>query len=483
MFRDAQSLFRFTIEEVMSEGKMADSEKSELTDYLKAVSCQKGDNQNYNDPLKRNIYLVKPILRLDRDQFMAPTPADLVYFLPRVLDNLLVSTQQEDTAFYEKFQKNKADYLENKVYEYLSRVFPSNCVHRNLKYQKDNEADAVVLFKNKIILVEAKARAFTARPDRLEDDLKSNVVDAFSQTLRTKKYITENSTAIFRDTSGNTVNIQYKKGRDEIFMIAATFENLLTFATNAQQLKDIGLLEVGELLWSVNIQELDLISRFLTNPSIFLHYIQRRLAAQEEGAFFGVDELSYLGWYLERGNFYVPSMEDGKPNMVGIDAGFIGVFDDHFQRNKPAPTLKIPKGYLRIIETLERVGTDLYPQITSALLDLEYAQKETVLQILKKIAKQARTDSSVHDASFTFTEPAPTGITLLAQKGRVQMVDRMSFLALKNKYASKMKKWIALGIDVDDNDWFVNEFALFDFDWKYDPKFEQIVAAARKPTK
>ncbi len=484
MFSSTQEIFIFTADEFCKNEKIKETEKFES--YLKALSCEFGEvNKDFDSPLDENAIITKPIINIDGIRYFSPIPQDLIFNLPIIFESFLEEEKQKQTKIWQRYQNLRSQYTENKIYEYFSRLFPEKNIFKNLKYcyqGQEFEVDLLVLYDNKIFIVESKAGAFTEPAKRgaikrLKTDLKKLIEDAYQQGRRVRDYIKSIKTAVFKDKNGKEVlDIKYKPNKIDFFLINVTLEPLMSLATGLKQLQSLGLFERNEYPWSVNLFELDLITRHIPSPTIFIHYLEKRLSAQDENIFHAFDELSFLAWYLERGNFYVPEIDGGeKPDLVQLDGSLVAVFDDHYLYGKEAPQLKIEPDLVKVIKILEELRPIGFTNIASALLDFDHQARELILKNVNELIRKTKKDRGKHDFTVLYKEALNTGFTFMTQYGRKGLKDRLiSYCAIK-KYQTKTKRWIGLGRDVSDDEWFINEFVFLDFPWKRDRKMDELL--------
>jgi hypothetical protein len=352
---------------------------------------------DFNSPLDENIITLKPIINIENDKYFSPIPQYLISNLPSIFENFLETEKQNKTKIWEKYNKAKASHVEGKVYEYFSRLFPKKNIYKNLNYsyaKKQFEVDTLLLYDNKIFIIESKSGSLTEPAKRgailsLKKDLKKLIEEGYQQGKRVRDYIKSTKPAIFHDREGNKIEIDFDPHQNEFFLINVTLEDLLSFATNLKNLKSLDLFAENEYPWSVNLFELDLITRHIPSPTVFIHYLKGRLIAQEENVFLSLDELSFLGWYLERGNFYVPLVEGGKtPKLVQLN-GFCMPFDDHYLFGKKAPELKIEPDFIKIIRILEDLHQFGFSDIASSLLDFNHQDRKFILKYINELIKKA----------------------------------------------------------------------------------------------
>ena len=484
MFTSTKEMFVFKPDEFCKEEEI--NETGKFKKYLKALNCKFGEgNKNFNSPLDENSIITKPIINIGGDKYFCPIPQDLIFNLPLILEYFFGEEKQNQTRIWQKYQNQKSQYTENMTYEYFSRLFPKHNIFKNLKYthqDQECEADILIPYANKIFIIELKAGSFTEPAKRgaikrLKTDLKKLIEDAYQQGRRVMEYIKSTKTAVFKDKSGKKVlEIKFQPDKIDFLLINVTLEPLMSLATGLKRLQSLGLFTENEYPWSVNLFELDLITRHIPSPIIFIHYLEKRLSAQDENIFHSLDELSFLAWYLEKGNFYVPLADDGKtPNLVSLSGSWAAIFDDHYLYDKDDPKLKIEPDLLKIIKILEVLHQVGYSNIASALLDFDHRNRELILRKINKFIKKTKKDQKKHNFTVLYKEAFNTGFTFVAQCGRDGLRESLGPYCAMKKYQTKTKRWIGIGRDVLDDEWFVNEFVNLDFPWKSNPKMDELL--------
>jgi len=177
----------------------------------------------------------------------------------------------------------------------------------------------------------------------------------------------------------------------------------------------------------------------------------------------------------EIGNFYVPITDGGeKPNFVSLDGSWIAMFDDHYLYGKDTPQLKIEPDLVKIIRILEVLHPVGYSNIASALLDFDHQARGLILKNMNELINKTKKDRKKHDFTVLYKE-IDTGFTFVTQCGREGLRERLGTYCAMKKYQTKTRRWIGIGRDVLDDEWFVNEFLYLDFPWKSDPRMDELL--------
>lgn len=481
MYYGIKRLFLFKPEDFCRDEDIDNVER--FKNYLRAFSCKfEKENVKFDAPLDRNIIFTRPIIDNEDGNYFCPIPL-LLYDWHSIFPTFLDDNIRNHTSIAERYKELKTSYVENKIEECFLRIFPRQTVFKNLKYKyqgKELEVDGLIAYDNKIFLIEGKSGALTesarrGAPERLRSDLRDLVAKAYEQGKRTIDYVKSTSNAEFRDKKGKVMfRIDSSSEELEFFVINVTLVTLRGWATSLKDLDVLGLFSNNEYPWSVSTFDLDIIARHIRSPSFMIHYLEQRLKAQNENIFKAFSELEYLGWYLRYGNFYRPQINGKKPDFVMMDAS-IGEFDDCYLYGKDPPKLNIDPDTLEIIGILEELCKKGYSTISSRLLDLYKEQRMSFFKMAHEKIAKTRNDGQVHFFSGNFQEPVELGITFVCKKGRQDLQKKLIEISTIVKYKFKTRVWLGIGKDVDDNDWFMNDFLYIESEWAMDPDMDKLV--------
>jgi len=457
-----------------------------FTNYLRTFSCSFGEGKpTYNSPLDDNLIFKRPILR-HNGHYYAPIPQDLFQRLPSILEELLGLEKQKNSKIWKKYQERKSKFTEKKVTECIRRIFKEGDVYENLYYTGGDvraEVDHIIPYCDNILIIESKSGnlSISAKRDglkRITTNLKRLISDAHNQGLRVREFIKNEKTAQFEYSNGKkALEITYKKDRTNFILINVTLEPLLSFSSSLKNIESLGLFSQSEYPWSVNLFELDIITRHIASPALFIHYIERRLKAQDENLFSTFDELSFLGFYLEWGNFNIYLDDGSVPTKIYLDTDFLESFDQHYLYGGEAPQLKIEKEIKTIIEELEQLRPAGFTRLTNTLLDLSHKSREDLIKFIRYISFLTTTDGRRHDFSI-LTENNGVGLTGFSQVGREDLLENLSAYCMLKKYQCQADCWIGLGIDVLDPRRLIHEYFISEGKWKRDKRMELTVKFA-----
>jgi hypothetical protein len=444
--------------------------------------------------------LTEPCLVKSRPIYVLPGDRLLLFDWSCVFDELFAAADRvarSDQLFYNKhYLPNQTRWMEGRVVELLTRVFPKEFVFGGLTYPDPNnpggetELDAAVSWGSFLILVEAKGCQFreeVAHSDfgRLRTDLEKNIADAFDQAQRASRYITSVPTAVFREKRTKRELRVVGKHLHRVFKVSVTLHHLADLTTQLANLKALHLFMEGDYPLSVSLADFDIITRFCEGPDVLLHYIQRRLELQRSGKDIRGDELDIFGLYLDTrlhpAQFWERKLEDGKDFTLMLTGG-----SERFDRLKnteregrgdaPVIRLKIPAEIRALLQEL-RGRTDKGARwIAFSMLNLSDHGIQRLDHFLKQFREQPRDAGQMTSAVFV-----DEGLIIVVTAARMIRVEhlRQTLAARLNVEKYRRKATSAVGFAIELNDPFrVFDTALWlEGDWLADPKMEKAMKA------
>lgn len=431
----------------------------------------------------------RPLFVLDNKRVVL---ADISHGLD-TLWNAFEQAATGDQSFFDRYQKRKADWLEDRVVAHLSKIFPSHCIYQNLTYPdpakndgSSTELDTAVLWGPFLVLVEAKASRFRLQSqlkdiDKLGLDLKANIADAFQQARRAARYIDSVANPVFTEpSSGRRLEVN-KDGLRRTYLITVSQHLLAGLATKLSLLENLGLFLDHEYPLSISIADLDTVVQFCDGPDVFLHYVEKRLSTQRESLDIEADELDLLGAYLQTRLQPTRLWErDGERPQEVMLVGYSAQFDDWYSYKRgdlstpPEISLKIPRAIKDILAQLRKRNDDGARWIAFSLLDYS----DQVLELL------ARSIADVKTAEFTpgmfrtmKRKEGDTVVVVVASRDlpRERLQERTILRAKIEKYRLKSQRCIAFGVMADDSSQVFDCAIWSDEPWQYDAAMEEIV--------
>jgi hypothetical protein len=391
-----------------------------------------------------------------------------------------------DAAYRPIASRHRGDFTESFATLRLTRVFGSQCTHQNvqLKRQKGEdpgEVDVLVVFADRLIIVQAKSKKLTLESRRgnetqLRKDFTEAIQESYDQAQKCAQAILERSCQLI-GSDGKEIVLPFTP--KEIFLVCLVADHYPALAFQARQFLRYEASPQVLAPFVMDVFLLDAITEMLETPLRFLSYCKARVANMDR--IFASHELTVLGFHLQ-GNLWVdPSFQ-----LVMLQEDIASDLDRAMsvrRENWPGP--RTPKGllthlsgtmYEQLIAQIEREPDPSVLEIGFRLLELGEDTCRRIDTGLKSITSQTRIDRQVHD----FTLGGPTGgITMHCNaEASPQAMERLRGHTLLRQYSVRAPMWIGLSVDCDG----VLQFGgVVEEKWEYSEEMEQAAAQMSAP--
>jgi len=378
-FSNPKELFIHSIPDLCEKYKFV---PSKFINYVQTF-CSKFGDAKINDRIPFGEFLInyKPIISLQKDKIFCPIHDLLFWNFHLMVDEVAKTYMKDKPKIFDDLRDIKGEYTEKQIALYLNKIFPSKCIHRKVHYSfegKFPEVDLLIIFDNKILIIEAKSNRLTPSAKfgselGLKTDLKKIVQEAFEQSSNCKRFLENTENPKFEDKDHNVLFSIDDISKRKIFQINVTLEPLGSISTILSKLEVLGLFTKGEYPWSVYLYDLDTITDILSRPSLFLNYVEQRMMAQNDAIFSAFEEIQLLYWYL---NFVTLQPfgwknENKSLSIVLTDQNAYKIFDDYYNGSGKKPKLNLDKKTLKTIIKLEQKKNFGYTDKVSQIL-LDY---------------------------------------------------------------------------------------------------------------
>ena len=447
----------------------------------------------FSDPLKApwdyNTMDERPFIERDSFYWLFTNP-----MVPSVLFHTLFFDLMNDRSYCPRFERARGKYVERKVREYMSRIFPEHMILMNPDYPDGNEfSDVAVLHDGKILIFQCKAKGLTrdarigADFSRLRSDIQAAIRSAFDQAVRARKYIRSTDTPTLKV---GPVQLQIDGSAiTDIYIINVTLMPFLIFATRFENIEEaLGLFPEKEYPFSTSLGDLDIITEVLSSPAMLLHYIERRLALEKTTFGVDADELDLLGFYISQG-MYFNTEEFSNITDLYLN-GFSDEIDEYVYRKHDVhedvrpPAAPALEGLSELITGIERLSNLHRTDAALALLDMSGPSRKTILEMIEKTKDSTRCDRSGH--SFSVGSPEHSRgfsfITAVGEKTDEAVFEQTMPFALLKKYTEKCNEWFGFGWHKDSNR-IIDVAVSLKFPWEEDEQMKDFANRFLKPGK
>ena len=409
-----------------------------------------------------------------------------------IWDTFEALARKDPNFFSSRYQKHKANWLEQRTYQHLCKIFPIDNVYQNLSYPDPDretgttELDLAVKWGPFLLVVEAKAKQFrfeavTGDAGRLRTDIKNNIADAYQQSLRAIKYIEKNESCEFIEADSKRVLRLSFKDIHRIYPISVSFHHLAGVATQLNELKELGLFIDDKYPFSICDSDLELLTKANFTPDVFLHYISKRLEILQSEIRWQGDELDLISAYLDC-RLLLPNMMDASqeiPDSISF-GGYSKVFDQQmaYERgelpDKPTIELKLPKNVVHIFDQLKNWGDSGARWISFALLELDDSVLFSVSRALYELKNIPIRHNGFRRLSF---HQGDISISVVGSSVATfeELKQNMHKRGLVEKYRRKTQKSIVFGVLSNGDNNVFDAADYIEFDWDYSVEFEVLM--------
>lgn len=394
-----------------------------------------------------------------------------------------------DRTYKNQAMINRGNFTEDFSTEKLSKVFGKNKVFQNLNIENHNgdilgEIDVLVVFANKLIILQAKSKKLTISSRKgndlaIKDDFKKAIQGAYNQALDCSKLILSEN---YKLINQNREEVKFSQKITEIIPICVVSDHYPALSMQVRQFLEFETTDVINNPFVMDIFTLDLITEFLNTPLYFLSYIKCRSKYGQKIT--ATHEINILAYHLSNNLWF-----DDKLGLIHIADDFCAELDRVFLERKENGKIDLkPQGILtkyqntnigRIISQIERTENANTFDFGFLLLQLN---EETIFQInnaIDELCKRALFDGKSHDLTLAF-EDTNDGLTIhFNLKDDQEALEALNDHAQLRKYSTKAKSWF--GVTINPLTKLIRFGIKLEYDWTYNEKYEKRLAKMAKP--
>ena len=287
---------------------------------LEIISLEMGKN-NWGGVFERGDIEKKPVIK-NGDKYYC-----FLHF------NLLENSTKIILSTFIKGEKNVYDNKKGEIIEKIAiaqfeKFFKEEEIHRSIYYKENKkkgqsniEVDGLILSKGNLFLIEVKGKnklnfeklsiGNTFFND-MKANIKENIQSPFKQALRTYNYIKNNDACQFYDENNKKILEFQKSEIKNIYLIDITLEEYRNLSCNLNQLRllDKEIAKDGVCPFIVNLFDLMIISDVLDIKNDMVEYIRERTELPKTDSVEAIDEIDYLGYFLDNGNLAIGISSD-----------------------------------------------------------------------------------------------------------------------------------------------------------------------------
>ena len=428
-------------------------EKNEVKKILMAFSAPlENRNPSFQSLNDFNLVTASPLIRYSDDSFISFQQYNLV----EAMYESPFYWMYDDQNYRVTAQENRGKFTEEFCRDRLELVFGKENVFANAdifdsKGKKLGEVDCLVIFGDRIIVLQAKSKRLTLEArkgnDRqIKDDFKKSVQNSYDQGYRDAELLIGGHCK-FIDSTLNEIVIPNKI--KEIYILCVISDHYPALSFQVREFLQFEKTDVIHPPLVMDVFTLDAMTEMLQSPLWLLSYINRRV--NYFSRLLAPNELSILSYHLKN-NLWV----DNKHDLLVLDNEISSYLDVAMTvRREGVPGERTPDGFLaryektalgRIVKMIESSPTPATMDLGFMLLTLNEDTVVTISDGIDKIVTLAKRDGKGHDYTVGISEGS-TGLTIHCNDTPMpQAAEKLQAHCLLRKYAERADSWFGIRI-------------------------------------
>jgi hypothetical protein len=440
-------LFAFTTNEIAVKTNLAIEVVERILGAFELPSIER--NEGFNALQDFNVITVAPLLRMPSGEFLSLQSyslAEAIYEAPH-------HWMYQDKVYRPTLAKNRGDFVESFVAERLSLVFGNEHFHLNVdifetKATKVSDIDVLVVWGNRIVIVQAKSKRLTLESRKgndqvIRDDFKKAVQMAYDQGAACAKCLLDKR---YRLATSDGREVALPHDMKEIYILCVVSDHYPALSFQARQFLQAETIDRVQAPLVMDVFAVDAMTEMLQSPLQFLSYVNRRANYAEQ--LMASQELTILGYHLTQNLWVQPDMD----LMLLHDDFSAGLDIAMTVRRAGVQGAATPDGVLTRFgkTTIGRVVKEIEARPDPATIDLGFLlvamSEQAVIEMshaVDRVAARTRADGKVHDVTFGFKEGSGIIFQCTDEPADVAGPRLESYCELR-KYKEKAKEWFGL---------------------------------------
>ena len=474
--------FCFTVDEL---SRFSGIKPSVVENVLAAFSLAAGEkNQGFRFLHDFNAANATPLLRRDAQTYLLFQE----YSLAEALYDSPFYWMYADPSYLSTATLHRGQFTETFSRERLERVFGKQNVHLNVdiyesKGKRLGEVDVLILFGNRAIVLQAKAKRLTlearkGNDNQLKDDFKKSVQESYDQARECAELLGKPNLKFVT----NSQELRIPKEFKNIYIFCVVSDNYPALTFQARQFLTIQETNVIRPPFVMDIFTLDVMTEMLESPLYFLSYVDRRTGYADK--LIASHELVLLSQHLKRNLWF----EDKYDTVLLEDDISADLYVAMSVRRENVPGKRTPDGILtRIASTsVGKLLKEIEMRAEPETLDLGFLlltlAENAILKISKAIdvmTERARHDGQGHDVSIPLDEGG-AGLTIHCNDTRLANAGPLLLNhCMARKYKLKVDEWHGLCLRPLDGT--VRFGVSLNYKWKQDAQMDQLTSGLQNP--
>jgi hypothetical protein len=386
----------------------------------------------------------------------------------------------QDKAYKQQASDNRGAFTERFSQRRLAAVFGKANVYTNVNLIEGKrivaEADVLVIFGDRIIIVQAKAKKLTlaarkGNDGQIKADFAAAIQKANDQGAECAAAIRSGKCRLEDD---RCQAVELPEQIKEIYPFCVVSDHYPALAFQASQYLNSTSDDVVRPPFVMDVFLLDVLAEMLDTPLRFLSYVRMRLEASDK-LMIG-HELTALGYHL-RCNLWI----NDDSNMMMLEDSIASDLDTAMMvRREGLPGKRVPEGiltkmrgtfYERLIEQIEHRPDPAVLELGFTLLSMGEDTCRAVHNAIEGLTEMMKKDGKRHDFVIGMTEPG-TGICFHCNPTPSQAAVReLEAHCAKRKYTQQATTWHGVSVGPRGE---IQFGVSLNFPWERQPGMEEL---------
>lgn len=463
--------FEFSLDEVAARSGIA----QDVAEAFFRAFLYMGDNAAFKEVGDFNEVAARPLLPTGRGTVLLFSH----YAIYEALYESPFFWMWNDEPYRPTLAKHRGAFTEQFAARRLAKVFGDKHVHTNVNLHRGKdivgEADVLVIYADRLIIVQAKAKKLTiaarkGNDNQLKKDFAAAIQDSYDQGWTCANEILASGCRLVND---NGKEVALPPSIKEVFLFSLVSEHYPALAFQASQFLKFQATEVIRPPFVMDVFLLDTLTEMLTTPLRLLSFVRLRLAASD--MLMSGHELTVLGYHLKQNlwldeKYDTVMLEDSIAQ--DLDTAMLVRRDNQPGDETPVGILTKMRGtrYEQLIKEIETKADPATLELGFHLLSMNEASCMSVHRVLEIITQKAQLDGSRHDATLASSTP-PCGVSFHCNPTLSE--DAIAVLGVScanRKYKQRAAQWFGVSVSSDGQ---VQFGVTLDFPWEPSEEMDQ----------
>ncbi|MGV2016845.1 SEC-C metal-binding domain-containing protein [Agrobacterium sp. 22-223-1] len=388
-----------------------------------------------------------------------------------------------DKSYSAAASKHRGEFAEQFLFDRLTHVFGHSNVFRNVDIYKGKnrfaEADVLVLYGDRAIVVQAKSKRLTIEARKgndlqLKDDFKKAIHDAYDQALLCAQAILGDGYR-FTVSSGEEIILPIKP--KTILPLCTVSDHYPALSAQARQFLKLTTNNTIHPPMVTDVFFVDVLTEMLDTPLNLLNYLALRSKFDKQLLI--SQEITTLGYHLKH-NLWL----EEQYNIVNLGDDFTSALDIAMSaRRMGVPGERTPKGILTrfnntpIGDLLAEIEASKTPELVGlGMLLLQFGSNSAthINNGIEQLVRSAMLGGQVHDMSVP-AEAERAGFTIhVSPKPDDEARERLSTHCQVRKYETQSDAWY--GILLTPGTGKIKSALVVQSKWKSDAEMDKVLA-------